>query len=226
MVLSECWLAYLVQVGTHIALLPGLLVCVWLRQFGLAGLGVCTALTSLLYHVCEVLASPACVSRMTAAAPPTLLGMNDGKWHRLDNVFAIVSLQHMCLHLSHLPAGLRSALDWAMVALTLWCQEIAPWDLRFTLLPIAPALLTLVIALLTLRPALHRTYLVAALAALLPAVVCFAKGLDDTRDYLRMWHGGWHVCMSATVSFLLLSKEATHHHPHGSTVHDKQIKQE
>ncbi len=30
------------------------------------------------------------------------------------------------------------------------------------------------------------------------------KGLDDERDYLRMWHGLWHCAASALSSALLL----------------------
>ncbi len=42
--------------------------------------------------------------------------------------------------------------------------------------------------------------------ALAAAVFCFYKGLDDRRDYLRLWHGGWHVAAGTAGSCFAVAK--------------------
>ena len=46
-----------------------------------------------------------------------------------------------------------------------------------------------------LRGRLWNRWTHSGLLALAAAVVCFVKGLDQDKDYLRMWHGAWHVCI-------------------------------
>ena len=39
------------------------------------------------------------------------------------------------------------------------------------------------------------------------AVFCFVKGLDDLNDYLRIWHGCWHMFGSISLFFTLQTVE-------------------
>jgi hypothetical protein len=201
---SECALAYGVQVGTHLAMLPGLYVAVRLGSGTFVGTGAATLLTSALYHVCEVMNTRACLS---ATGRRQLLGMDEGRWHRLDNVFAIASLQLLCLYMADLPLrrGAREALNWLAFFVTLVFQERGPWLLSHTLLPLLPC-----VALALVRVAhgarLSRRTFGWGVLCLLPAVYCFYRGLDDERDYLRMWHGMWHVAINAAASCFAVSR--------------------
>lgn len=142
--------------------------------------------------------------------------MTAGQWHRLDNVFAILGLQLMCVHLlprAHVGASVREVLCWSAVALTTWAQEAGPWRLSHTVVPIA----VFAAPLLVWRPRLGgagRAWTLAMIGSLAVAVLAFAKGLDDERDYLRMWHGLWHVAASSLTMCLLVLSAADHRENH------------
>lgn len=214
MVWSECSLAFIVQVSTHLAMLPNLYLSARVGEGVLFSVGLFTLLTSLMYHVCEVLSNYHCFPRGGSQwhhPRIELLGMDTGKWHRLDNVFAITSIQLLSLHLCdihHQHQQWYDFLRWSCISITLFFQELGPWNIRNTIIPIIPTSLLLMYRLVlgSPRPRLHPRWLALALFCLVPAVVCFAKGLDDERDYLRMWHGGWHVSVCAAGSFFALAK--------------------
>ena len=75
-------------------------------------------------------------------------------------------------------------------------QEIAPWSTECSVVPIALCA-ALTLAVLVRRPDLRRRrwnhWTARGLVLGAAAVGCFAKGLDEDADYLRMWHGAWHV---------------------------------
>ncbi len=98
--------------------------------------GLATLITSLLYHVCEVFEARYC----WGTRPRKVLAMTCGQWHRLDNVFAILSLQLLCVHLLRVRMShshpVQKALPWLAVAVTTWAQERGPWVLSHTVIPI------------------------------------------------------------------------------------------
>jgi hypothetical protein len=74
---SECVLLYLVQVSTHLAMLPSV-YAVWRMGHGtMLGCGVATLVTSLLYHLCEVMNNQQC---WRGTPNVRLLGLTDGNW--------------------------------------------------------------------------------------------------------------------------------------------------
>ncbi len=201
--LSACFWAHAVQWATHLAMVPSLVVAWRMGSGTFLGTGVATLATSLVYHVCEVANHLHC-----RTGPEVLcLGMSDGRWHRLDNVFAIASLQLLCLYVADLPlrrSG-REALNWLAFFVTLVFQEKGPWVLANTILPIVPCLVLAVVRVGTGARVDMRLFSGGVLC-LVPAVACFWKGLDDERDYLRMWHGGWHVAINAAASCFAASR--------------------
>jgi hypothetical protein len=90
---------------------------------------------------------------------------------------------------------------------TIFCMKIGPWNPICTIIPLALPLVVLVVKVLHKRqlPEAHRVQLGTALVALACAVVCFKKGLDDENDYLRLWHGFWHVFSSVFTFFAIKS---------------------
>mmetsp|Transcript_148305 Transcript_148305/g.259197 ORF Transcript_148305/g.259197 Transcript_148305/m.259197 type:complete len:224 (-) Transcript_148305:230-901(-) len=156
-----------------------------------AVLGIATILVSTLYHSAEILGT-------------SILGMNDGQWHRLDNVFAILCLSSLCVFFMCNNSNNDDFFRWGFLVLILWFQERGPWDLENTIIPIVIAFSTLVGKYLWLRrlpPFVRQRPFHIGLVWLLLAVVAFSRGLDDSTDYLRFWHGLWHMFGAVAFHF-------------------------
>ena len=162
--------------------------------------------------------------------------MSAGQWHRLDNVFIILALQNLFLYLFlstrlHCLSKFETDpvvteedrkfvkrekqiarfLRWFGLAHCFVCQEKAPWVEFYTYLPI---LVILVIALIKWRwnPAKYRprfnfVRVFTSIACTLIGVGFFVIGLDDKNDYLRIYHGLWHVFVSLSFMMFYLSKQ-------------------
>jgi len=87
---SYDWMERMLQVITvsltNMFALPALFICYSNGMYGQIVIGFMTLLTSTLYHTCETLRIK-------------IWGMNDGKWHRLDNVFIILSIQQIIVYM-------------------------------------------------------------------------------------------------------------------------------
>jgi len=133
-----------------------------------------------------------------------VLDMNPGQWHRLDNVFAIMSLVATVGLWMDLPPGFhRDALRWGSMVMVVCFQELGPWSLICTLIPIVTSLIVFA-WFLRANPAHWRLYngnMARGLLAMAAAFICFFKGLDERRDAYRAFHGFWHVFMGTAVYF-------------------------
>mmetsp|Transcript_71309 Transcript_71309/g.220093 ORF Transcript_71309/g.220093 Transcript_71309/m.220093 type:complete len:194 (+) Transcript_71309:39-620(+) len=162
-------------------------------------IGLMAMLTSTAYHVCESMRW-------------TLFGYNSGRWHQMDNVFAIAALMSIILGYAKLPVGsaARELLNTSSVSLAVVTQLMSPWDLRFTIGPLVASLVVTLAVLLTRRrlPSFGGRVGRISLVFLAGAVGCFVKGLDQSRDRLRVWHGGWHIFVSGFIVFALRGQHA------------------
>ena len=194
----EVWLMWVLTVLTNASGLPASAFAFSLGEGYVGVVGVLTVLFSTMYHLADT-------------ADRTVLGLSEGSWHRLDNVFAILAfcnLAAFCMLADPLvePAR-RETTRAALVLLTLLCQEIGPWQLEFTLVPIAAAALVGAHHLWRspqLRAALRRDKdgnIRPALALALAGVAGFVKGLDEDNDYLRAAHGAWHLLTGLAFLF-------------------------
>ncbi|KAJ9455545.1 hypothetical protein DIPPA_04730 [Diplonema papillatum] len=186
---NEALVQLLVVAGTNAANIPCVWRCYRHRCYYEMWIGIATTLVSFLYHACEVTRQP-------------ILGMNDGKWHRLDNVFAILTFVSLMLWLmDNRDPKTDEFFRWFFVVLTTWAQEKAPWVLAYTVVPV---LLSVFICLAKfvvvdrqppsyLRAPAERRKFLTATATLAVSMYFFVKGLDDTNDYLRINHGLWHL---------------------------------
>lgn len=159
-------------------------------------IGIATMLTSGLYHAAD-------------SVERKVLGMNAGQWHRLDNTFAITSFVNSFLINSYLTRPTLDLWRWGMFLLILCLMEYNPWALGCTLGPIFISVCVFLHALCTKRSlarALWNKESKTALVFLLCAVVCFYKGLEQQLDYLRMWHGGWHLFVGAFAYKILCAR--------------------
>ena len=148
-----------------------------------------------------------------------LLGLNPGQWHRLDQLFALLSFAALCEHVAQtrrMSPSAAGAATWGLAALVLVLQERGPWSIENTLIPVT-ASVGLVVWSLIAGPARrvvlggarqNRAYLVAGVAFALASAIFFVLGLDDRADTYRLLHGAWHV-LSGAGSFCLFRAGVT-----------------
>lgn len=166
--------------------------------------------------------------------------MNDGHWHRLDNVFVILGCQCMAYFLLFATSKDQTALvdspaidqvhasdyadhfmheqrvlnlfRWIGLSFCLSCQEKAPWVVFYTLLPIiVPASLAMIRMFLfvpkELRPRYNTRKMMVASVLFCIAMFFFTLGLDDEHDYLRIYHGFWHMFIGFSFYYYFQCKE-------------------
>eukprot|EP00013_Stygamoeba_regulata_P013912 CAMPEP_0177669082 /NCGR_PEP_ID=MMETSP0447-20121125/23208_1 /TAXON_ID=0 /ORGANISM="Stygamoeba regulata, Strain BSH-02190019" /LENGTH=208 /DNA_ID=CAMNT_0019175839 /DNA_START=15 /DNA_END=641 /DNA_ORIENTATION=+ len=190
------WLQTLSTVLTNV---PGILPTynAFRRRMYCEGvIGVFTVLTSVFYHMAETLRR-------------SLLGMSAGQWHRLDNVFALLTFNGLVLNLLDVEDPKELELyRWICVCVVTWCQEAGPWDIRYTIGPlILPGLFLIVHYFRTGRFAsMRRMDVFKGAGFIAVAFIFFARGLDEDNDYLRLNHGLWHVFSSIAFHFFLSAK--------------------
>lgn len=168
-------------------------------------IGVFTFICSFLYHSMESL-----------EIQEFYLTYSD--WHRLDNIGSIMSLIYLFVHLMdnleysngiYLSAHeniIDRVLCYLGLFITLLMQTKHPWNLENTVVPIAIfASITIGKTILYRKPRLHKQNFGFGCAILALGLICFYKGLDDNHDYLRIWHGCWHICGSAALFYFYQS---------------------
>ncbi|KNC46015.1 uncharacterized protein AMSG_00133 [Thecamonas trahens ATCC 50062] len=195
------WLQVVASVLTNAAGLPMVVYLIVRAQSAWAWILVWTAITSGLYH---------CADTVQAV----LFGLSPGQWHRLDNVFAISAFQvlfTLLLFPRRMRVARRDAWTWGLFCWTLVCQEAGPWDITFTILPLATHLIAALVVCFVLtpaaaRPQFHPPTLRLGIALVLIAFFFFSRGLDEDNDWIRLNHGLWHVFISLAFYTLVLSR--------------------
>jgi hypothetical protein len=221
---TEEKLQVLTVVLTNFCAIPSLISCITRELFTEAIIGGMSILTSIFYHTCQT-------TRFS------IWSMNDGRWHRLDNVFVILCCQGLAYYLLFAtsidqtkmgdtmeplePHAARfmheqrvlNMFRWLGLALCLVCQERAPWEVTFTIIPVViPTVLALfrkyLFVPLEYRPRFNSQRILYATILFTFALFFFALGLDDDNDYLRIKHGMWHAFIGAAFYFFFRSKDA------------------
>lgn len=154
-------------------------------------IAVFSMITSFFYHICESL--------------DIVILLKQQKWHELDNIGAICSLNSLFLVLTqyHQDLEKENLFNYFSVFMTLIFQEKDPWDLTNTILPIFIFLLITMYDWIKVgRPKLNYELFWVGGIFLIAAVVMFVKGLDDRNDYLRIYHSLWHILIGISTFFL------------------------
>ena len=86
-------------------------------------------------------------------------------------------------------------------------QEGYPWELWATIVPIIVSFIECILVGIfcirkTKKRSVNKEYLKKGLLYLFVAIFSFYKGLDEYADYLRFWHGMWHLSVSASFFHL------------------------
>jgi predicted membrane channel-forming protein YqfA (hemolysin III family) len=220
---TETHLQLLTVVLTNIIGIPALIASVKREYFTESIVGGMSILTSTFYHMAQ-----------TAKFP--IWSMNDGQWHRLDNVFIILSCQnlvHFILfatsvqqtklgdtmessdqHAAHFMHEQRvlNLFRWFGLAFCLTCQERAPWNVIFTVVPIVVPAVLATIRMYLFVPIEYRSRfnsqdILRASLLMACGIFFFILGLDDDNDYLRIKHGLWHAFVGASFYYFFKSKD-------------------
>ncbi|KAN0011855.1 hypothetical protein ACTFIU_007426 [Dictyostelium citrinum] len=199
---TEKVLQAFIAFSTNLSVIPVVYHCLKRGSAYEGIIGISCALASMMYHVGEVFENTWWFK---------LSGMTSGQWHRLDNVFTILTFQALCFFLMDIQSQQTiELLRWTFLVMTLYCQERAPWQIEFTIIPIVSALILLII-----RHSLRRKipdwiktkFFLYGFGFFGVAAFFFARGLDDNNDYLRINHGIWHFFIGISFYFIFLSKE-------------------
>lgn len=140
---------------------------------------------------------------------PTIWGMDAGSWHRLDNVFAILSVQILFLYFADLKSTtMNDAVRWISLVVTLFCQQLSPWNIVCTIIPILfSSLIMFGNYFITQQlPHLKSINFILGFFTALLGIFFFQRGLDDENDYLRYNHSLWHAFAGLATYFFLKSK--------------------
>lgn len=169
---------------TNLAFIPSLVRSHKNDNIGESIVGLATMITSGLYHTAE-------------SIHRKLFGMDAGAWHRLDNTFAIASFCNLFLMLCNFESQrTRETMQWVVMIVILILMEYNPWAIGCTIGPVVGCIVPFAFVIyknVPYRQALWNQETKRTLFFLVCALTCFKIGLDEDNDYLRMWHGGWHL---------------------------------
>jgi len=131
--------------------------------------------------------------------------ITDGQWHKIDNIGAIMGFSIvMVLLMDNRNRELDLKLNCAGLFIVILCQEKDPWNFTYTIFPICLFVSILLITLIVRprKPTYNKRMAFTAFLFGSFATVGFAKGMDEDTDYLRMYHGMWHL-MIGIFSFYI-----------------------
>ena len=178
-------------------------------------IGTMTIFTSFMYHLCDSIDGS--------------LWLDELRWHRLDNVFAIQSFVMLFIYLCGLP-DLKTHLlvNFFSFGCVILLQEYSPWEIEYTLFPVLSAILGFTAwmlyrhfnydpksknYLLRYYPRYNYNNLLKGLAIMIFAIMFFIRGLDDRNDPYRfcmfvlhffshLVHGLWHCTIAFSSYFM------------------------
>ena len=183
---------------SNITSLPITLLCYRKHNIYVFALAIFSMITSFLYHVCESLDIALILKQM--------------KWHELDNIGAICSLNSLILVLTHYHNDIprQNILNYLSLFMTLIFQQRGPWDLINTFLPIIIyGVFAVYDCIKHGMPKYNYQTLWYGGFFLIGAIAMFIRGLDDLNDYLRMYHSLWHVLIGISTFYLWQIQEKT-----------------
>ena len=193
----------LLSFATNAAFLPAV-IAAWNRGWVLDTLvGVLLTLASSAYHWSDV------------SGRSTVMGVDAGSWHRLDNVCTVLAVQGLLLRV-YAPSNIRLAtgpVRMGLGLLALMAGSIAPWSVFWTLVPIG---LTWVVVAwdplstwtwsMDLRVDWKRVVWIGM------GVVAFWRGLVVDESAFRWRHAVWHLCMGRVFALTIHRLPRARHH--------------
>lgn len=182
----------LITTITNLGFLPSCVVVFRQKLYFPGIVGFFTMCVSFMYHLCESVASP--------------VYMRAGQWHKLDNIGAIASFCNVSFYLmANQNKSVTRMLQYTMLLIIVILMEKGPWKLSYTIGPIVLSaslpILKWCVFSKTPPPYDWRMLRRGGIFAVC-AFFCFYQGLNERDDYLRMWHGLWHLFTSVFSVYL------------------------
>jgi len=180
---NEQLLMLLITALTNFGGIPVTVYLYRMERFFEAFISCFTVLTSFMYHASDSLDT-------------SKLFLTELQWHQLDNIGSITCFMIVFVHL-------MDNKDWKLdLQLYLGCFTIAiftqvkdPWNLFYTLVPIFMGVLVFLLTLIfrKRKPEINTLALGKSIFFVMIAAFCFGRGLNEFQDYLRIFHGFWHL---------------------------------
>jgi len=192
----EQFLMLIVTGITNFATIPTIIHIYRRKMYFESSISLLTLCSSFLYHSMD-------------SVDVINLFLTDLQWHRIDN---IGSIQFFIMLMVYLMDNQNPDIDLQMnfvgLFVALICQEKSPWDIEYTLFPILSYLLMafLVCLFRKRKPKYNRKMVLTGLGFFCLAFIGFFKGLDEFTDYLRIYHGMWHMAIGIGSFFIWQSK--------------------
>ncbi|CAD8048421.1 unnamed protein product [Paramecium primaurelia] len=192
----EMFLMVLITGITNFVVIPAIIIIRKQRMDFQFYMSIFTLITSFMYHTLE-------------SVDCKFFIIEEGGWHRLDNVGSIVCFQMLFTQLSDLQnLHLETMLNYFGLFITFVAQAKSPWDLNYTVGPILLQLFICIFLIIKRRrlPKLNKQKMKKGLMILMAAVVFFSLSQDEYKDYLRFYHGMWHTTVGLFSFYIWQSK--------------------
>lgn len=148
--------------------------------------GAALIVSSTLYHACDTLQVD--------------ILMTAGNWHRLDNLFVLLSYTT----LGALVLGPCDVFRATTTVVAIFFQELHPWHIACMALPLGYAFGF--VWLCKTRRVVDRGFVTALFVQCL-SLCCFVRGLREDDDPYRVFHGCWHILNAAAAALFINALE-------------------
>ena len=121
-----------------------------------------------------------------------------------DNIGAGYGFTVIIMNLSDIrDERLYQKLSYSFLFLVIFLQELDPWNLNTMLVPIFLCFAICITIKFCQRrlPTFNTNVFFKALALLFASMYLFFKAIDDHADYLRFYHGIWHIVISTCLFY-------------------------
>lgn len=192
---NEKMLMAIISGFSNFALIPGLLLMKYKRKFFEFYIGFLTFISSFLYHFTESIAIK--------------IILKPGRWHKLDNIGSIVGINSLLINnFNNFTDENRLEANFISLIITFLFQFDHFWEIRNTIIPILLCIFCLVLNYVFCGvPKINKSYLLKGLGFLTIAIFMFIYGLDDDKDYLRIFHSLWHFFIGISTFYLWQIRE-------------------
>ncbi len=181
----------IITVLSNITIIPSIILMHYQHRYFTFYLSISSFITSCMYHLGESLDIKIFLPQL--------------KWHELDNIYAIYSLNCMFLGFNRFVNDLKfmTKLNYFNFFMILIYQQKGPWIVSNTVKPFIIAIIvTLYLNIRYGREKINKAPLIPGGILCFFSLIIFVRGLDDLNDYLRIYHSLWHVLIGASSFYL------------------------
>jgi len=184
---------------SNFALIPSLFLMRYKKRYFEFYLGILTFLSSFLYHFTESL--------------DIKIILKPGRWHKLDNIGSITGINSLLINnFKNFSNDDKLEANFISLIIIFLFQFDHFWKIENTIFPIAICMSCLIINYIICGiPHANKQMLFKGLFLFVVAAVMFSFGLDDDKDYLKIYHSLWHFFIGIATFYLWQIQEIETH---------------